>query len=504
MDALNDYLNSGKKITPGMVMYTSSLDLVAKVSPRIAATIVKELRDQRTHLKLIASENYSSLSVQAAMGNLLTDKYSEGFPFHRFYAGCENVDAIEAEAVESAKRLFGAEHAYVQPHSGADANLCAYWAILNQRVEMPLLEDMGVKNPSDMKREDWNKIREATHNQKLLGLDYYSGGHLTHGYRQNISAQLFDAYSYTVDKSTGLLDYDEIERLTAEINPLILLAGYSAYPRAIDFHRMADIAHKYGAVFMVDMAHFAGLVAGKVFTGDYDPVKWADVVTTTTHKTLRGPRGGMILCKEEFAASVDKGCPLVIGGPLPHVMAAKAVALKEAEKPEFREYAEKIVKNSKHLAASCIKEGIPVATGGTDNHLMLLDVRPFGLNGRQAESLLRECGITLNRNALPFDSNGPWYTSGLRIGTPALTTLGMGEKEMEEVAALIALVLKNAHPVRLTKGERAGELSKNKAKVPEEIMNEVRSRVESLLGRFQLYPELDLEFLENKFPFEAE
>ena len=499
MSALNDYLRSGKEINPGMIMYTSSLELIAKGSPRVASSIVRELRDQRTHLKLIASENYSSLPVQAAMGNLLTDKYSEGFPFHRFYAGCENVDAIEAEAAESAERLFGADHAYVQPHSGADANLCAYWAILSQRVEMPVFEEIGIRNPSDMSRDDWNRIREATHNQRLLGLDYYSGGHLTHGYRQNISAQLFDAYSYTVDKNTGLLDYDEIEHLTAEIKPLILLAGYSAYPRAIDFHRMAEIAHRHGAVFMVDMAHFAGLVAGKVFTGDYDPVQWADVVTTTTHKTLRGPRGGMILCKEEFASAVDKGCPLVLGGPLPHVMAAKAVAFEEAEKPEFREYASNIVKNARALAAACIKEGIPVATGGTDNHLMLLDVRPFGLNGRQAESLLRECGITLNRNALPFDSNGPWYTSGLRIGTPALTTLGMGEAEMEEVASLIALVLRNAHPVKLTKGERAGELSKNKAKAPEEVMAEARERVESLLGRFLLYPELDLEFLEREF-----
>ena len=307
MGALERYLQNNGKIEPGMVMYVSSLDLVSSVSPETAGRIVHELKDQRTHLKLIASENYSSLSTQAAMGNLLTDKYSEGFPYHRFYAGCDNVDAIEAEAAESAKRLFGAEHAYVQPHSGADANLCAYWAILSTRVETPALEKMGVTNLSEMKTEDWNRIRELLHNQRLLGLDYYSGGHLTHGYRQNISAQLFESYSYAVDRETGLLDYDEIERLTKEIKPLILLAGYSAYPRKIDFHRMADIAHDNGAVFMVDMAHFAGLVAGKVFAGDYDPVKWADVVTTTTHKTLRGPRGGMILCKEEFASAVDKG-----------------------------------------------------------------------------------------------------------------------------------------------------------------------------------------------------
>ena len=499
MGALDDYLKSGRNITAEMAMYVSSLELVSRVSGTVASRIVQELRDQRTHLKLIASENFSSLSVQAAMGNLLTDKYSEGFPHHRFYAGCDNVDAVEDEAIESAKRLFGAEHAYVQPHSGADANLCAYWAILNTRIEMPKLEELGITNPSAMTREDWNKLREAMHNQRLLGLDYYSGGHLTHGYRQNVSAQMFDAYSYSVDKETGLLDYDEIERQAKEVRPLILLAGYSAYPRAIDFHRMADIAHSVGAVFMVDMAHFAGLVAGKVFTGDYDPVKWADVVTTTTHKTLRGPRGGMILCKNEFAESVDKGCPLVIGGPLPHMMAAKAIALKEAESESFKSYAAKIVENARALASACISEGIRVATDGTDNHLMLLDVRSFGLNGRQAESLMRDAGITLNRNALPFDPNGPWYTSGLRIGTPAVTTLGMGESEMKEIAAIIALVLRNAKPKLLTKGEKAGELSKSKAEAPKEKMDEARRRVESLLGRFVLYPELDLEFLEKEF-----
>ena len=500
MGALEEYIRSNSGITMEMCMYVSSLELVRRVSPSVAGRIVQELRDQRSHLKLIASENFSSLSVQAAMGNLLTDKYSEGFPHHRFYAGCDNVDAIEDEAAESAKRLFGAEHAYVQPHSGADANLCAYWAILNTRIEMPKLEEIGITNPSAMSREDWNKLREALHDQRILGLDYYSGGHLTHGYRQNVSAQMFDAYSYSVDEKTGLLDYDAIERQAKEVRPLILLAGYSAYPRAIDFHRMADIAHSVGAVFMVDMAHFAGLVAGKVFTGDYDPVRWADVVTTTTHKTLRGPRGGMILCKEEFAESVDKGCPLVIGGPLPHMMAAKAIAFREAEKDSFRDYARKIVENARALASACMAEGIKVATDGTDNHLMLLDVRSFGLNGRQAESLMRDAGITLNRNALPFDPNGPWYTSGLRIGTPAVTTLGMGETEMKEIASIIAMVLRNAKPKLLTKGERAGELSKNKAEAPKEIMEEARNRVQALLDRFLLYPELDLEFLEKEFP----
>ncbi len=501
MSALIDYLkeNNGQ-ITDEMAFYLSELDLVSKVSPFLAGKIVKELRDQRTYLKLIASENYCSLSVQAAMGNLLTDKYSEGFPYHRFYAGCDNVDDIENEAVETAKRLFGAEHAYVQPHSGADANLCAYWAILNARVQVPTLEEMGVKNPSDMKREDWNRVREILHNQRLLGMDYYSGGHLTHGYRQNISAQLFDAYSYSVNRETGLLDYDEIERMAKEIKPLILLAGYSAYPRKINFKRMSEIAHSVGAVFMVDMAHFAGLVAGKVFGDEYEPVKWADVVTTTTHKTLRGPRGGLILCKEEFRESVDKGCPLVIGGPLPHVMAAKLVALREAETEEFRAYARKIVENSSYLADDFIRKGATVLTGGTDNHLMLLDVSQYGLNGRQAESLLRECGITLNRNALPFDRNGAWYTSGLRIGTAAVTTLGMGEKEMDEIASVIVSVLSQAKSVVLTKGEHKGEISKNKAKVPSEVKEEARARIKALLDAFPLYRELDLGYLEKAFP----
>ena len=500
MNRLEEYISqNGGKITMDMAYAISSLSILEAHSTLAAESVVKELRDQRQNLKLIASENYSSLSVQAAMGSLLTDKYSEGFPGHRFYAGCDNVDVIESAAVEKAKKIFGADHAYVQPHSGADANLCAYWAILNQRVQIPMLEEMGVKNPSDLSREDWNKIREATHNQKLLGLDYYSGGHLTHGYRQNISAQLFDAYSYSVDKETGLLDYKEIERLAKEIKPLILLAGYSAYPRAINFRVLSEIAKEVGAVFMVDMAHFAGLVAGKVFQGDYDPVKWADVVTTTTHKTLRGPRGGMILCKEEFAESVDKGCPLVIGGPLPHVMNAKLVALEEADSDSFRSYASKIVENSKALAKAFMKRGVKVMTGGSDNHLLLLDVTPFGLNGRMSETILRECGITLNRNALPFDPNGPWYTSGLRLGSAAVTTLGMGEKEMEEIADIISFVLSSSHPVILTKGERKGEMSKIKAKADKSVMEEARNRVHALLSSFPLYPTLDLEWLEKEF-----
>ena len=502
--ALKAYLARTTDIDAGMVAYVASLEKVADVAPEIASRIVSELKDQRSHLKLIASENFSSLSSQLAMGNLFTDKSSEGYAYHRFYAGCDNVDAVEANACEKACELFGAEHAYVQPHSGADANLVAYWAILHAKVQVPMLEELGITNPSDLSREQWDVVREKLGNQKILGLDYYSGGHLTHGYRQNVSAQMFDAYSYSVNEETGLLDYDEIERLAKEIKPLILLAGYSAYPRKIDFKRMAEIAHSVGAVFMVDMAHFAGLVAGTVFTGESDPVLWADVVTTTTHKTLRGPRGGMILCKEEYADSVDKGCPLVIGGPLPHVMAAKAVSFAEALDPSFSTYAKKIVENSSSLAQACIAEGITVATGGSDNHLMLLDVRTFGLNGRQAESALRECGVTLNRNALPFDPNGPWYTSGLRIGTPAVTTLGMGKAEMREIASIIALVLKNTKAATITKGAKAGTLSKARFETDAQAVEEARGRVADLVSRFKLYPELDLEFLEEFFPLDID
>jgi len=498
---LADYF-SGKKVAdsdPGFIAYLANLSLVAQVAPEIARSIVQELADQRSNLKLIASENYCSLSTQGALGNLLTDKYAEGFPQHRFYAGCGNVDAIESYAAEQACTLFGAEHAYIQPHSGADANLIAFWAILNTRVVNVELDKIGETNMSKLSREDWNRIREACGNKRLLGMDYYSGGHLTHGYRYNVSAQMFDAYSYGVDRETGLLDYDALEKTALELKPFILLAGYSAYPRKINFARLRSIADKAGAVFMVDMAHFAGLVAGGVFTGEYNPIPWAHVVTTTTHKTLRGPRGGMILCTKEFAESVDKGCPLVIGGPLAHVSAAKAVALTEANRPAFKEYAARIVKNAATLAAECVKCGMKVATGGTDNHLFLVDVTPFGLTGRQAESALRECGITLNRNSLPYDANGPWYTSGLRIGTPAVTTLGMNEAEMVEIAAILYIVLSNTRATAIASGEQAGTMSKAKYTVEENAAAEAKKRVAKLLAAFPVYPQIDLDFLKKTF-----
>ncbi len=351
-------------ISPGMLAYLANLDNVARVAPDIARSIVQELVDQRDNIKLIASENYSSLATQSAMANLLTDKYAEGIPRRRFYAGCDNVDSIEEVAAARARELFNVPHAYVQAHSGADANLVAFWAILRAKVEVPkMAEILGVEKPEDLTPADWTKlpierwnlVRQALGNQRLLGMELSSGGHLTHGYRLNASGKMFEAHGYTVDKSTYLLDYDAIEKQALEVKPLILLAGFSAYPRNINYRRMREIADKVGAVFMVDMAHFAGLVAGKVLQGDENPTAFADIVTTTTHKTLRGPRGGLVLCTEEYREHVDRGCPLVLGGPLPHVMAAKAVAFTEALSPEFSEYAHRIVENSRALAAGLIK-----------------------------------------------------------------------------------------------------------------------------------------------------
>jgi glycine hydroxymethyltransferase len=481
--------DAGNRPDRDALAFYAMLDAIDASSPSVAAAIRQELRDQRSNLKLIASENYCSLAVQFAQGTLLTDKYAEGYPFHRFYAGCDNVDTIEAECVELAKSVFGAQHAYVQPHSGADANLVAFLSILATRVEHPLLVEMDQENPVALERAQWQRIREATLGQRLMSLDYYSGGHLTHGYRHNISALLFDVYTYTVDRETKRLDLDAIRRQAREVKPFILLAGYSAYPRRINFAKMREIADEVGAVFMVDMAHFAGLVAGKVFADEYDPVRWAHVVTTTTHKTLRGPRGGMVLCTEEFAEQVDKGCPAILGGPLPHVMAAKAVALREASQPSFREYASRIVENAAALAEGCMDEGIEVLTGGSDNHLLLLDVtKSFGITGRQAETALRECGITLNRNALPFDENGPWYTSGLRVGTPAVTTLGMGTQDMKDIAHTIGLVLSAVEPSTT----RSGETSKAKYALESGLAASARERTVSLLQRFPVYSQLTL------------
>ena len=468
--------------------FAAALDTLGQCMPDIARITLQELRDQRSTLKLIASENYASPAVLLTMGSWLSDKYAEGSPGHRFYAGCDNIDAIESRAVELARGLFGAQHAYVQPHSGIDANLVAFWSILSQRVERPYLDRLGKKTVAELTPEDWETLRQELGQQKMMGMSLDAGGHLTHGFRANVSGKLFRYCSYSVRPDTGLVDYDLLrERARAE-RPLLIVAGYSSYPRLLNFRKFREIADEVGASLMVDMAHFAGLVAGKVLTGDFDPVPHAHVVTTTTHKTLRGPRGGMVLCERELAEYVDRGCPLVLGGPLAHMMAAKAVALHEASQPEFSGYARKIVDNAQSLAEALRQQGVSLLTGGTDNHLVMIDVRGYGLNGRQAEAAMRAANLTCNRNVLPNDPNGAWYTSGLRLGTPALTTLGMGAEEMREVAAILHLVLSHTQPAR---GENGPSLAKFNTET--KAVTEAHARVAQLLTRHRLYPELDLE-----------
>jgi glycine hydroxymethyltransferase len=431
------------ELSAAAVAYRSALDVVEDVDPVIAGAIRGELGNQRSQLKLIASENYASPATLLAMGNWLSDKYAEGTVGHRFYAGCEYVDVIEARAAELACDVFGAAHAYVQPHSGIDANLVAFWAILAERVEQPALAGLGQKHVNDLTDDAWDDLRRAFGDQRMIGMSLDAGGHLTHGFRPNISGKMFDQRSYGTDPGTGLIDYDGVRAMAKEFRPLVIVAGYSAYPRRVDFALMREIADEVDATLMVDMAHFAGLVAGKVFAGNEDPVPFAHVTTTTTHKSLRGPRGGMVLCQPELAEFVDKGCPMVLGGPLAHVMAAKAVALAEAARPEFAAYAEQIVTNARALADGLMRRGAALVTGGTDNHLVLLDVTStYGLTGRQAESALLDAGVVTNRNSIPGDRNGAWYTSGIRLGTPALTTLGMGAAELEEVADLIDTALR--------------------------------------------------------------
>jgi glycine hydroxymethyltransferase len=474
------------------VAFAAALDVVARVDPAVAEATFRELKDQRSNLKLIASENFASPAVLLAMGNWFSDKYAEGVPGHRFYAGCDNVDAIESRAGALARDLFGSDHAYVQPHSGIDANLVAYWAVLSQRVERPALQRLDVSDVNGLGDDDWEQLRRELGNQKLLGMALDAGGHLTHGFRPNISGRLFRHRSYGVDPESGLLDYDEVRRRAQEERPLLLVAGYSSYPRLVNFRVFREIADEVGATLMVDMAHFAGLVAGKVLIGDLDPVAHAHVVTTTTHKTLRGPRGGLVLCDHDLAEFVDRGCPLVLGGPLPHVMAAKAVALAEASRPDFASYAHAVADNAAELADALLVLGIMVVTGGTDNHLVLVDVRPHGLTGRQAEAALRDAGLTLNRNVLPADPNGPWYTSGLRLGTPAVTTLRMGRDEMREIAALIHAVLAGTRPGNIASGPNAGKPSRVQYEQDDRIRDEVRHRARNLLDRFRLYPEIQL------------
>ena len=414
-----------------------NLEKLAVCDPEIAAAIGEELGRQRNKIELIASENFVSLAVMEAMGSVLTNKYAEGYPGHRYYGGCEYVDKVETLAIERAKKLFGAEHANVQAHSGANANTAVYFAFLQ---------------PGDT----------------IMGMNLSQGGHLSHGSPVNISGKYYNVVPYGVTHETERIDYDEFARIAREAQPKLIVAGASAYPRVIDFERMAEIAHSVGAIFMVDMAHIAGLVAAGLHPS---PVPYADIVTTTTHKTLRGPRGGLILCKEKYAKQIDKAIfPGVQGGPLMHVIAAKAVALGEALKPEFKEYAKQIIANCQALAEGLIAEGFRLVSGGTDNHLLLVDVRGQKMTGKTAEHLLDEVGVTCNKNTIPFDPESPFVTSGIRLGTAAVTTRGFKEADMKEVAAIIGLVLNN----------------------PEDAEKQVEAaqRVAALCAKYPMYPML--------------
>lgn len=414
-----------------------NLEKLAVCDPEIAAAIGEELGRQRNKIELIASENFVSPAVMEAMGSVLTNKYAEGYPGHRYYGGCEYVDKVETLAIERAKKLFGAEHANVQAHSGANANTAVYFAFLQ---------------PGDT----------------IMGMNLSQGGHLSHGSPVNISGKYYNVVPYGVTHETERIDYDEFARIAREAQPKLIVAGASAYPRVIDFERMAEIAHGVGAIFMVDMAHIAGLVAAGLHPS---PVPYADVVTTTTHKTLRGPRGGLILCKEKYAKQIDKAIfPGVQGGPLMHVIAAKAVALGEALKPEFKEYAKQIIANCQALAEGLIAEGFRLVSGGTDNHLLLVDVRGQKMTGKTAEHLLDEVGVTCNKNTIPFDPESPFVTSGIRLGTAAVTTRGFKEADMKEVAAIIGLVLNNPEDA--------------------EKQAEAAQRVAALCAKYPMYPML--------------
>ena len=378
--------DDAQNLSPESKAFKFGLDVINQSEPQIADYIRAELENQRSQLKLIASENYASPAVLLAMGNWFSDKYAEGTPGHRFYAGCEFVDKVETLACEHAKDLFGANYAYVQPHSGIDANLVAFWALLSHRVEAPFLKNHEAKHVNDLHDDEWETLRKAFGNQRMIGMSLDAGGHLTHGFRPNISGKLFSQRSYGVNPETEQLDYGNIQALANEFRPFIIVAGYSAYPRKVNFAKMREIADSVDAVLMVDMAHFSGLVAGKVFTEEYDPIPHAHIVTSTTHKSLRGPRGGIVLSNEPgLADHIDKGCPMVLGGPLANIMAAKAVAFAEAKSLDFQSYAQQVVDNARALAEGIEKRGGRLVTGGTENHLVLVDVRSFGLTGRQAD-----------------------------------------------------------------------------------------------------------------------
>ena len=409
-----------------------SFENLKKTDYEVYEAIQNELKRQQNKIELIASENFVSNSVMEAMGSYMTNKYAEGYPASRYYGGCEYVDVAENLARERVKKIFGAEHANVQPHSGAQANMAVYFAVL-----------------------------EA--GDTVLGMNLSHGGHLTHGSPVNASGKLYNFIPYGLDKETGRIDYDELERLAIENKPKLILAGASAYPREIDFERIRKIADKVGSIFMVDMAHIAGLVAAGLHQ---NPVKYADIVTSTTHKTLRGPRGGLILCKEEYAKKIDKAIfPGTQGGPLMHVIAAKAVCFGEALKPEFKEYQKQIVKNAKVLSEELLKLGFDLVSGGTDNHLILMDLRSKHITGKELETRLDNVGITVNKNAVPFDTEKPTITSGIRVGTPAVTTRGFKEEDMIEIAKLINMTVENY----------------------EDKQGEIRSRVAKICEKYPLY-----------------
>jgi glycine hydroxymethyltransferase len=407
-----------------------------RTDPEIAEAIIRDVERQRYHVNLIASENYASRAVLEALGSVLTNKYAEGYPGKRYYGGCEFVDVAERLAIDRVKALFGAEHANVQPHAGAQANMAAYFAFLR---------------PGDT----------------ILAMNLAHGGHLTHGSPVNFSGQLYRIVPYGVDPKTEQIDYDAIARLAREHRPRLIVSGATAYPRTFDFPRLREICDEVGAIMMVDMAHFAGLVAGKVHP---DPVPYADVITSTTHKTLRGPRGGLILCRAQYAQQVDKAVfPGTQGGPLMHCIAAKAVCFKEAMTPQFRAYAASIVENARTLAEELVRRGYRVISGGTDNHLLLVDVRSKGLTGRKAEKALGDAHIIVNKNMIPFDPEKPTVTSGIRIGTPAMTTRGMGPQEMRRIAEWIDVVLGSPDD--------------------ESVAARVRAEVRELCTAFPIYPE---------------
>ena len=422
-----------------------NFDNLNDFDPEIMKAINLEIGRQRDKIELIASENFVSKQVMEAMGSQLTNKYAEGYPGKRYYGGCEYVDIAEDLARERLKELFGAEHANVQPHSGANANLGVYFAILK---------------PGD----------------KVLGMSLTHGGHLTHGSPVNISGTYYDFVSYGVDKETEMINYDKVREIAKQEKPKLIVVGASAYARKIDFKKFREIADEVEAYLMVDMAHIAGLVAVGLHP---NPVEYADFVTTTTHKTLRGPRGGAILCKKEYAKKIDKAIfPGIQGGPLMHVIAAKAVSFKEALQDDFKEYQEQVLKNAKKLAETLIKKGFKLVSGGTDNHLVLIDLRNKGITGKHAEHLLDEIGITTNKNTIPFDPESPFVTSGLRIGTPAVTTRGMKEAEMEEIGEIIALTIDESNDREEIK-RKVKELTKKFSLYEDEEKNE---KVERLIA----------------------